>query len=204
MNSAHSLALAASVLSLAACAPAQTEAPPVDKGAWALDGDASRLSYVSVKADEIAETNAFKALSGSVSEKGEAVLEIDLATVSTGVDIRDERMREVLFEVASNPTATVTAALDARSFASLKVGDNTVEVVEGTLSVKGVDIDVEAEVDVTRTGPDRVTVVTTKPVIVSVDALELTGGLAQLQELASLPSITPVVPVTFSLTFERE
>ncbi len=198
------LAVFAAALTLTACAPGAPEAPSVDKGSWALNGDASRLSYVSVKADEIAETNEFKALSGSVSEAGEAVLEIDLASVSTGVDIRNERMREVFFEVANNPKAAITAAIDARSFASLKVGDNNIENVEGTLSMKGVEIDVEAEVDVTRTGPDRVTVVTTKPVIVAAESLELTDGLAQLQELANLPSITPVVPVTFSLTFERE
>lgn len=189
-------------LTLTACFP--DSAADLDEGEWLLDGDNSRLSYVSVKADEIAETNEFEALSGSVSEQGAAVLEIDLATVSTGVDIRDERMRDVLFDVAKNPKATVTVQLDARGFESLEVGDNTIQVVEGKLAVKGVEIDVEAEVDVTRTGADRVTVVTTKPVIVGAEALELTDGLAQLQELANLPSITPVVPVTFNLTFERK
>lgn len=187
---------------LAACGP--TEPAPVVEGTWTLDGDASRLTYVSIKSGEIAETNEFKALSGSVSETGDATLEIDLASLETGVDIRNERMREFFFDVANHPKATVTAKLDPRGYEILKVGDSTVEKVEGTLTVKGFETEVEAEVDVTRTGADRMTVVTTRPVILMADALELTEGLGKLQELAGLPSITPAVPVTFSLEFERK
>jgi len=39
--------------------------------------------------------------------------------------------------------------------------------------------------------------------VVYADALELNAGLAQLQELAGLDSITPAVPVSFSIAFER-
>ena len=195
-------AVIAATIALAACGP--TEPAPVDEGAWTLDGDASRLSYVSIKSGEIAETNEFRALSGSVSAEGEASVEVDLASLETGVDIRNERMRDIFFEVADHPKATITATLDPRGYEFLKVGDSTIELVKGTLNVKGVEAPVEAEVDVTRTGPDRMMVVTTKPVIIMADALELTEGLGKLQELAGLPSITPAVPVTFTLEFQRQ
>lgn len=198
----YALALAAS-LTLVGCSPAETEAPPLVEGAWAVDSDASRLSYVSVKSGEIAETNEFTGLSGSVSPDGAATVEIDLATVSTGVDIRNQRMRDIFFNIAEFPTASVTAQLDPAAFEGLGVGESTIQPVAATLSVKGVETKVDAELEVTRIADDRVLATSTKPVIVYADALELTDGLAQLQELAGLPSITPAVPVTFSLAFER-
>ena len=200
IKSIQATAIAATI-ALAACGP--TEPAAVDESAWTLDGDASRLSYVSIKSGEIAETNDIQVVSGSVSEEGEASVEIDLTTVETGVDIRNERMRDIFFEVADFPKATVTAKLDPRGYEFLEVGGSTVEVIKGTLSLKGVEAPIEAEVDVTRTGPDRMMVVTTKPVIVMADALDLTEGLGKLQELAGLPSITPAVPVTFTLEFTR-
>lgn len=206
------LALAAAlVLGLAACAEpaadapkdAATEATAVTEGAWTLDAAGSRLSYVSIKAGEIAEANRFDKLSGSVAGDGTATLDIDLASVNTGVDIRNERMREIFFEVTGNPKASVTAKLDPAAFAGLAVGQSIVRPIKATVSIKGATSDVETEVLVTRVADDRVTVVPTAPVIISTDMFGLTDELGELRALAQLPSITPAVPVTFSLTFTR-
>jgi polyisoprenoid-binding protein YceI len=194
----------AAAVTLAACQPAATEAPPLAGGEWTLDGEASSLSYVSVKAGTTAEANRFEKLSGTVAKDGSATLTIDLASVETGVDIRNERMREIFFDVAKNPAATVTAKLDAAKFQKLGVGESAVVPFTGTLTVKGVKVPIETELQVTRAGPDRVLAVSTAPVIVDAAALKLTEGLAELQKLAGLPSITPAVPVTVSLAFERE
>ena len=194
---------AAAMFSLAACSGASSEPTPLAQGSWSVDAAASSLSYVSVKAGEIAEANSFSGLSGSVTAEGAASLEIDLATVETKVDIRNERMRDIFFEVAQFPTATVTAQIDPAAFEALGVGESTVQPLEATLSVKGVETSVETKVSVTRTGEDDVLVTSVEPVIVYADALELTDGLATLQELAGLPSIAPVVPVSFSIAFER-
>ncbi|MFU7529091.1 YceI family protein [Qipengyuania sp. ASV99] len=191
------------LLTLAACSQAPADAPPVTGAQWTLDGAASELSYVTIKAGEIAEVNSFETLSGTVSADGAANIEIDLASVSTGVDIRDERMRDILFVVADNPTASISAQIDPAAFETLAVGASTDTTLDGTLSLRGAEAPFQAQVTVTRTGPDRVMAVSDAPVIVDAGALELTEGLAQLQELAGLPSITPVVPVTFSLTFAR-
>ncbi len=194
---------AAALLGLAACSQAPAEAPPLAEGTWTVDGEASRLSYVSVKSGEIAENNSFSGLSGTVAPDGAATVEIDLATVSTGVDIRNERMREIFFNIAEFPTATITAQVDPAAFETLEIGASTSQPLKGTLSVKDAETSIDTEVNVTRIADDRVLVVSKDPVIVYADALDLTDGLAQLQELAGLPSITPAVPVTFSITFER-
>jgi polyisoprenoid-binding protein YceI len=200
-----SIAVVASALalSLAACSQTPADAPPVTGAEWTLDGAASELSYVTIKAGEIAEINSFETVTGAIGADGAANVTIDLASVSTGVDIRDERMRDLFFVVADNPSATVTAQIDPAAFETLAVGESMETTLDGTLALKGIEAPFQAAVTVTRAGPDRVLAVSDAPVIVEAGTFNLTDGLAQLQELAGLPSITPVVPVTFALTFTR-
>lgn len=198
------LAACAATMTLAACSSEPAKAPTLAKGNWTLDEGASRISYVTIKADEIAENNDFKNLSGAVTAEGAATITIDLASVETGVDIRNERMRDVLFNVAEFPSATVSAQLDRVAFASLDVGESTLQTIDTIVTIKGVEKNFAAELDVTRLSDDRVLAVSIKPVLVNAGGFELTEGLAKLQELASLPSITPVVPVTVSLEFQRK
>lgn len=187
-------------LLLAACG--QQADAPLD-GAWVLDPAQSRLGFTTVKAGEIAEAHGFNTLSGSVGADGAATLAIDLASVATAVDIRDERMREFLFETGTYPSATVTARIDPAAFSALKVGESKVQPVEATLDLHGEASPVEAELAVTRIAADRVKVETAAPIIVDAGAFGLTEGVAKLQELAGLPGITPQVPVTFSLVFRQ-
>lgn len=197
------IAAATTFLALAACSQAPAEAPAVTGSTWRVDSDASELSYVTVKQGEIAEVNTFEKLTGSVSESGEAVIEVDLASVSTLVDIRDERMRDIFFKVADNPTATVTANVDPAAFESLGIGESVQTTLDTKVALKGAEASFDAEVTVTRAGEDRILAVTNKPIVVYANALDLSDGLAQLQELAGLDSITPAVPVSFSIAFER-
>ena len=210
MPNLRPLALAAALaLGLAACAqqapdkPTDAATAPLTEGDWTLDAAGSRLTYVSIKAGEVAETNRFPRLSGSVAPDGTASLEIDLASVDTGADIRDERMRDIFFEVADNPKAAVTAKLDPAAFAGLAVGQSRIRPLKASVTIKGVTSDVATEVLVTRVAENRVTVVPTAPVIISTDMFGLTDELGELRALAQLPSITPAVPVTFMLAFKR-
>lgn len=202
---------AALALGLVACAEQGADAPkdaaadasPVTEGTWSLDPAGSRLAYVSIKAGEIAEANRFEKLSGTVAADGTASLDIDLASVNTGVDIRNERMREIFFQVAENPKATITAKLDPAAFSGLAVGQSLTRPLKATVAIKGMEQAIEAEVLVTRVSTDRVTVVPTAPVIITTDMFGLTDELGELRALAQLPSITPAVPVTFTLAFNR-
>ena len=203
MTTTLRIVAATAALSLAACTQAPAEPTPLVEGSWSVDAAASSLSYVSVKSGEIAESNSFSGLSGAVTPDGAANLQIDLATIETKVDIRNERMRDIFFEVADNPTASVTAEIDPAAFDTLGVGESLTQPLKATLNVKGVEAPVETQVSVTRTGENGVLVTSVEPVIVYADALELSDGLATLQELAGLPSITPVVPVSFSIAFTR-
>mgnify|MGYP003113257904 CR=1 FL=1 len=192
-------------LTLAACSPAPT-ATPLARGDWQLAAGESHLNFVSVKSGTIAEAHSFSGLSGSVTPDGNAELVIDLATVRTGIDIRDERMREHLFETETYPDARVTLPVDVAALEAdgvLQPGDRVAINAEATLDLHGMSVPLETHLTVTRLSDDRVLVETSVPVLLHVEDFGLGGGLETLREIAGLPGIAPVTPVTVSLVFER-
>lgn len=172
-------------------------------GDWQLDSGASSLSFVTIKAINIGEVHDFGSLSGSVTADGQAVLKIALDSVRTNIDIRDERMREHLFDTASFPEATIDASIDVPAIEALSPGASTQIDLNGTLTVKSIEAAVATTVSVTRLDADRVLVISRKPLVVYATSLGLAGGVEKLRELAGLPSISEAVPVNFSLTFHR-
>lgn len=193
---------------LAACSEAPSAPPPeaavtLGEGDWGLDSRASHLAYVSIKAGEFAEANRFDRLTGSVTAEGAARVEVALASVDTGVEIRDQRMREIFFEVAEFPTAVITAQLDPAKFAGLEVGKAMVQSLAATVEMKGMEAPIDARVQIARVSDERMIVTTTQPIIITTDMFGLTDELGELRALAQLPSISPAVPVTFTLVFQR-
>lgn len=171
-------------------------------GTLTLDSDASTLNFVSTKNSQVAEVLRFDALQGSVdSRSGKATITIDLASVNTGIDIRDQRMREFLFDTATYPSATYTATVDMSALQALKAGEHAVVTLEGELNLAGQSQALTIDADVNRLADGAYRVATRAPVVLQVNAFGLTPGVAKLQELAGLNSISVAVPVTFSVVF---
>ena len=117
---------------------------------WTLDNDDSSLTYVTTKANAAAEVNHFEYMSGSIDESGDALLEIDLNSVNTLVEIRDERMRDILFETANWPTATATMKVDMSDISSLGVGKTTAVTGEAILNMRDAEVSLTASLLVVR------------------------------------------------------
>ena len=62
---------------------------------WQLNNDESSLTFVSTKASTVAEVLTFNSLQGRVTEGGMAELTIDLDSVDTAIELRDQRMVEL-------------------------------------------------------------------------------------------------------------
>lgn len=203
-------ALAAALGLLAACQQAarddQAATPPVAAAvagkAWSVASDASRVSFVSVKGGEIAEVHHFGAVTGTVAPDGVATIEIPLASVETGIDIRNERMRDMLFQVAQFPAARVSARIDLAALQDLAVGQQRRLPLAGELDLHGVKAPFEAQVAVTRAAADRVLVASVDPVVVEAELFKLGEGVEALRKVAGLDAITPAAPVTFQLMFQ--
>ena len=168
---------------------------------WSLDNSGSQLAFVSTKAMDVAEVHTFTELSGSVGADGHARVVIQLASVDTLIPIRDERMREVLFQTELFPTAVVDARLDIVRLQRMAVTTSEVLTTEILLTLGEAKLPLVAELLVTRLAADRVLVTTTKPVVVNAAAVGLAEGVEALREIAGLPSISKAVPVTFVLQF---
>lgn len=198
--SAVSLALA-----LAACSAGADQAEaPLPEGTWQLAADQSNVGFVSVKAGNVGEAHSFRKLSGTVEPDGTVGVAIDLASVDTGIDIRNQRMRDMLFEVANFPEARLTAKIDPNAVKALKPGERKAMTVPVTLDLHGTTNSIEAPLTVTRLAGDTVLVETAKPLIIDASAVGLEAGVGKLQEIAKLPAISTAVPVTASLVFKPE
>lgn len=167
---------------------------------WDLDNEASTLSFVTIKADHVAEVHTFDRLTGGIDASGEVQIEIALASVNTLIDIRNERMQNLLFESGMFPSATLTGTVDIADLRALQPGESRVLALEFSLDLHGVEQDYLAEVLATRT-EDGVRATSLKPVIVNADTHNLTSGVEALREVAGLPSISRAVPVSFSVLF---
>ena len=101
---------------------------------WSVSADESKIAFASIKKDKVGEVHHFKTISGGVSADGAAKIEIDLASVETWIDIRNERMGEHVFN-GMGP-ATLTANVDMAALEALPVGGTTSDEVSGVLSIE--------------------------------------------------------------------
>ena len=177
-------------------------ATPILADTWTLAPEASHLAYGTVKKDTVGEVNSFTNLSGHVSADGKAEIEIDLTSVETNIDIRNERMIEHVFRNVG--TAELTAQFDMDEVAALNVGETAIVDVESVLSLAGTDVEFDAEMFVVRVSETSVMVSTNDMVFLSAEDAGVNAGVDKLMELADLPGITRTVPVTVRLFFNMD
>ncbi len=171
--------------------------------AWTLDNDTSQVSFVSVKAGDAGEVHRFTEISGELSADGKASVTIQLASVDTLIPLRDERMRELLFQTGIFPTASLSTNIDMDALNAIEPGDSIDMAANLTLELHGQQLSLAAEMIVARLGNHRLMVSSRKPVIVNAASVDLVNGIEALREIANLPSISKAVPVSFVLTFDE-
>ena len=167
---------------------------------WQIDTGHSRLNFMSIKKINIAENHQFHQFSGQLDANGKLTVTIDLSSVDTHVAIRDQRLKKFLFDVADYANATFSAQIKPAVVQNIKVGDSSVVTVDGELSLHGQKKPLSLEVMVTKVTDSKLLVVSAAPVLLHVEDFDLVKGVDKLRELAKLPSISHVVPVSFYLT----
>ena len=175
-------------------------AAPLSYAEWTLSPDSS-VKFLSTKNTNITEVHEFTQVSGSVSDKGNAEIAIDLTSVETGIGIRNERMQSMLFNVSDYATATVSADLPETMMLALKNGETATSLLPLTLEFHGEKKDIEADVLATAAADGHVIVTTQSPVLVNAGEFKLAKGVEALREVAGLDRISTTVPVTFTLLF---
>jgi len=171
---------------------------------WELVNNESTLNYVSLKKSKVGEVNSFKQLNGSIERNGKVSVDIDLGSVETNIPIRNERMKSMLFEIASFSKANINATLDSKMLDKMNIGETHKDTISFNLSLHGISKVMETDVRVVKLAKNRILAASVNPIIVNADQYNLLEGVEKLREVANLPSISTAVPVTFSLIFKEQ
>tara|TARA_B100000029_G_scaffold321016_1_gene313419 strand:- start:1280 stop:1870 length:591 start_codon:yes stop_codon:yes gene_type:complete len=170
---------------------------------WSLVNDSSTLSFVTIKADHVAEVHTFDLMTGSIDDDGAVEIIIELASVNTLIDIRNERMQNMLFETSIFPEARIIGNIDVATVTAMPAGSTRAMQISFELDIHGESNSYNADVLVTRLANGAVAS-TVKPILVSADAHGMVSGVEALREVAGLPSISRAVPVTFTVVFDQD
>lgn len=173
------------------------------QASWQLNNEASNLTFVSVKKGKIAEVHHFGSMQGKVSNKGIGKVSIDLASIESNIDTRNQRMKKYLFKVDKFASATIEAKFDSALLNNLTTGQTTTVALPFVLDLHGQQQHYSANVRLTKL-VNKILVSSMSPVIINAADFDLIKGIEKLAQLAKLPSIATAVPVTFNLTFEQQ
>lgn len=167
---------------------------------WELDGERSRLSFISVKNASVGESHTFRTLTGSVDHDGNTRVDIDLDSVETSIPIRNERMRDMLFETGSFPSASIMTSVEPGILE--KAGKTpTAVTLPVTVELHGSSASYDAAVLVSVAEDGSLHVTTREPIVVDAGDFGLGAGVTALKEIAGLASISTSIPVSAYLVF---
>lgn len=188
----------------ATTAPTQEPAPPDLR---TLPVGSGQVGLVTVKDAGVEVPARFQTVTGQVTldlgdlNRSTADLTIDLASWDSGLELRDQRMKDVFFRVADKPT-TVGFKLEGIAEPSGPLNDPGAKVTgkaRGKLDWRGLPIPVEAPVELERTGPDTFQVRSTAPFQVSIAALGMSEPLQELITVCQHQAVDDSVRVTVDL-----
>jgi hypothetical protein len=168
---------------------------------WYLDGESSRLSFVSTKSANVSEVQRFLVLHGKVDPEGLARVEVELESINSGIALRDERMRKELFQIDRFAEALITTKIDLRPINDLAPGAQLELRLPLTVDLHGKQHEYNAQLLATRLDDRRFQVVTLEPLVINAEDFDLAPGLEALRKMAGLSAISLSVPVSAVLIF---
>ncbi len=199
-NSIKSFVLILTLGLLQAC-QSPSEKPQINQPLWQLQIDQSELNFTSTKNESISESHAIKFSKGEVNSLLLAELILDLNQVETQIPIRNQRIKDILFETDKFPQASIKAQLNKT------LPFNTPFDIAFELNLHGIVKELSAQVmiQINEEGPKSEMVVTTyTPVLIHAKDFGLDAGINQLTQIAKLKAISYEVPVDFKLVFHKK
>ncbi len=171
---------------------------------YELDASQSSLFFVSSKKLHVLETHHFDLMAGEISSDGDASLRLGLDSVATGIDIRNQRMREHLFDTANFAQAEILASVDLAQLYAMALGDVAEIELTALLNLHGFTQPIQTTVRVTKLENQSLLVQNTHPIMLLADDYGLSEGVETLRQLAGLDVISHSVPVNFTLLFNPQ
>lgn len=181
---------------------------PSTAARWLLDGTNSTFNFVTVKKNtagvETPESMTFTQLQGTVATSGQATLTIPLTSISSGVDLRNTRLKEILFESQYLPSLHFTTQLDLAAIDAMTAGSVAVQSVTGNLVLHGIVKSVVFDALVVKHANNSVSFSPRRPIVINSADFDLNAGVEALRALMSLTTIGEKVPVYFKVFLNRD
>ena len=205
--------ISSALLGLAALTLGCTSPPSADASGgsanWQAEPAQSSINFVTTKAGQpgvaaVSEVQTFRKFTGQLSKQGQIEFRVDLSSVDTGVEIRDERMRTMLFNVRATPQATFSAQIDPQVIRDLPANGLRDIDLNGQLSLAGQSKPVSAKLRIGRMGADTVLVSTRSPIVVNASDFGLRPGVEALREVMGLGFLSSSAPVSFALLMREQ
>lgn len=169
---------------------------------WALNTEKSEVNFISIKKGNIAETHVFNDISGHILN-GKAQFTIKPDSVDSRVPIRNERMREFLFETNVYPTIEINANV-GDLVRSLKPGQSNMMTIPASLSMHGATKEIKLETRLSVINANTIVVSSTQPVLIRAADFDMVDGITKLASLVNNLAIAETVPVNFSLELDMD
>ena len=158
---------------------------------WQADADTSAVTFVSTKQSHIREVHEIQRFDVNIKDHKKVSVRLDLASVESGIPIRNDRMREMLFDVAHFRYANLTFELPV-ALNQLK-GTSRVNL-NAELDLRGTHAPVQLDL-LLSASDGQITASLLKPVIITAQQFGLEKGVDALREIAGLTSIGYSVPI---------
>lgn len=173
---------------------------------WTVNNQRSEFYFVTTKAgapgtNAVQEVQTFKTVNGKVDDKGNIEVSIDLASVETGISIRDQRIRELLFNVLANPKALFTGKTDITAIQAFSPGMSKNLDIDGKIVLAGKTQAISVKLRVTKLADNYLLVETRLPFIINVSDFGLQSGVEALRNIMGLNVLSSAAPVSFSILF---
>lgn len=172
--------------------------------AWQINLPSSSLTFNTTKSGVagvggVTETMRFNHFKGGMDAQGNIQLHIDLASVDSGIAIRDERLQTMFWQVATHPNVNFTAKVKPEDLQKINAGKASLTVtVAGQLTMAGQSKPIQAELHVTPLHNKRI-ISTRRAVVINAGDFGMTEGVEALRAIMGLTYLSTSAPVTFQL-----
>jgi polyisoprenoid-binding protein YceI len=167
---------------------------------WALLSDSANFTIGTTKNETITEVHKLQKVEGFVRNNGNARVSVNLLSIDTGIEIRDERMQAMLFTTATQ--AVYSATVDMEKFRKLEAGDSKDFQLQGSLEMNDRSAVIPVATKITRLDSGNYQIKTVSANKIDVGKFGFSGGIEQLRAVANLKNISPIVTFEFKLEFE--
>ncbi len=173
------------------------------QASWTLDNDRSKFYFTFTKNTHLATTATFERLKGSISEKGNASLYIDLASLESGIVKRDNRLRDLFFKVVDFPMAEVSVRLSKRIKKKIIEGETAPVQVSAKVALNGKQVRMRPELSVFEHKNGDIEVSSVQPILLNASAFGYDEQVQTLVDLAGVNNISKTVMINFRLYYHQ-